>query len=258
MKKIFSLALALCMLIGMVSLSSCTQSRAELVKNALKNTQELESLEAKAEIDVTIGSQGFSITVPIVVDVKGQGIGTSKAKMYEKMTLTAPGQSVSATMYADEDWLYVSESGVEYKISTEDAADMGEDPGEEVNDIMRELPEEALDGASEEKYSDGRRVFTVDMNEEDFNETFDDLVKSLGESVAGTGIEGFGFEDAVVKITVKNGYISEYDMEFKITTVLDGVEMDMIVDVDLTIIDPGQDVTVLIPDSYKAFPEFSY
>ncbi|MBQ9760889.1 MAG: hypothetical protein IJW16_06030 [Clostridia bacterium] len=256
MKKIFSLLLVICVLISAVSLSSCgNQPRKTLIKNAIEKTEKLKSVEQRMTITMTMSVNGVSVEIPIKAHIKGKNLDTSKPTLYEQMTVTAMGERVSVTMYADADWVYINQGTAKYKMSLEDAEEVSTDIGKDAESMLLLPPDDALKTATDLKYQDGRRVVKVEFDGEQFEDTYADLIDMLEDT---SGMGDFDVKEGTIEITVKDGYILRYDMDFTMTAKIEGGQkMDVRVDADLEIVDPGEKVDVKIPDEYKKFPQQS-
>ena len=79
------------------------------------------------------------------------------------------------------------------------------------------------------------------------------LVDMLGNNLS--GVEDLTIQDAVVIISVADGYVQEYTMSFRMEA-YDGEELSSLtMDASITYENPGQPVEITSPEGYKDFAE---
>ena len=65
MRKFLSAALAVCMLLSVVLLTSCGETPESLINGAVLNMAQLESMEANVDREVKMNMMGVDVAVPI-------------------------------------------------------------------------------------------------------------------------------------------------------------------------------------------------
>ncbi|MBQ9760890.1 MAG: hypothetical protein IJW16_06035 [Clostridia bacterium] len=253
MRKIISALLALCMLLGAMSLSSCAEkSSKELIDDAIEKTEGLASGEQKGTITLAFTMDGKRVEVPISIHVKGEDLDTSSPKIYERMTVrSADLKYYNATMYADKDWVYLRQNGVERKMTWGEAGQFGMHPEKDSISVMKKLPSAALVKAKSIKNEDGSRTVKAELDGDEMQSTYYDLLDAVKDL---SGFDKCTCGDGEVEVTVKNGYITEYNIESKINCKTGNLIIEADMSVKFEIVDPGKAVYVKIPAEYMSFP----
>ena len=76
------------------------------------------------------------------------------------------------------------------------------------------------------------------------------MTDSMG--VAATGLT---ISDAVVEITVKDGYVQTYGVDFSMVMTIEGVSFTATAECEMVYENPGEAVTVTLPKGYESFRE---
>ena len=142
---------------------------------------------------------------------------------------------------------------VQYKVSNAVSEETNE-YATTVNNLLKELPEDLLEGQVPVTNSDGSKTISLEFPAERFSEIYKDLVESMSSMSVGTG-EGIDFEikSASAEYTVLNGYIISSSVDFEFKMMIEGNEMTMKADAKITFEDPGTPVTVTIPEECKNY-----
>lgn len=266
MRRILSVLLAVCMLFAVATTSGCTLSTAKAIDEAIGKTEALDDVDATLFMEVSM-DMGISITVPVTVNMKVKNIKSSTPTMLANMSIPMMGMELKSDIYLESNMLYISTSGMNYKLKVEES-DGEYDYVNDVNSIIKNLPEDLLENIEFEENDDGSKSVTVLVDEARFKELFADLVKSSaedtamddnddGDSVADNIMEKISVSDATVKITVKNGYVLTYEISYSMTvsTVLGDTSAN--VKASVTYNNPGDAVEITPPDGYKDFADYS-
>lgn len=254
-KRIVSLVLAVCVLLMCVSLSACRTSDAyAVVSAAIEKTQGLDSIAAEMNMEMNMAAEGITMSIPIKVDMKIKGMQSDDPIIGSTISMSMLGESIEMEMYQDSEWTYIVSDGTSYKTSIS-AEDSEYDYSDDMNDMIQLIPEELLENVTLTTGSDGSQTVTVSVPDEKFAEIYDDFLAGLDTA----GIEGadINISEAVVTITVANGYVSVYDMSFKMDMEIEGVSAATDVKASVKYSDPGAEVTITPPEGYQDFEEIA-
>ena len=106
------------------------------------------------------------------------------------------------------------------------------------------------EGAVIEKNDDGSKSVTLVITAEQYAELFGEAMDSLSGSLGGA----VSVKDVTMEITVKGGYVVEYDIEFDMDMNVEGMTVSASMDMDIDYINPGKAVKVTPPAGYENFP----
>lgn len=261
MKRILSLILVLCILL---SFSACGKDKEEtsayeLVNAAVKKTQELDSLDMKMVMHMSMTVDGESVDMPIKYDVKAVDIHSKNPRMAMVMSTDIAGMSLNMDFYMEDGYYYVSTMGQNMKFKAETGDEY--DALVQADNMMVKLDEKYLKDVTVKSGSDGKKTVVLQMNSEEFKKAFKELIASTGEGAVDGGVlKSIDISDASVEITVdKNGYIDTYKVKFNMSMTIEvmGTANNVTAKVDASIKynNPGKDVTVTAPAGYKNYPE---
>ena len=248
MKRSIALVLTWLMLCGLFA--GCGQKSAyETIEAAVAKTQELDDISAKMVMDMTISSEEMSLAMPISMDMKAKNVKSDNPTILTNLTLTMLGQTLDAQIYQENGWSYSVIGESKHKTQSEPQTDQYNYSEE----MMQVIPEELMQDVKMEKGVDGAAKAVITIPGEKFTEVYSDLVDEL----SGNLVEGADLtvENAVVTISVKDGYIGAYDMSFSLTA-SDGEEVTTLdVESSITYENPGKSVEITPPEGYQDFPE---
>lgn len=250
MKRIVSLVLALCMLVGVaLSLTACSQSPEEMVAEAVAKTNELDSYAGKMKILMSMEISGQKMDVNMFTDMKVQNANGDDVKTQMDLEMELLGSKIRMTSYSDKEWVYMVSSDGNYKQKIEDNAN-------EINQmdtIIKDLPADLFEGVEVVKEENGTNSITIAIPDDVFNEIYADLLETVGENLSVQGGE-VTISDAVVKINVKDDLITTYDITFVLTRTTNGLTVVADVTASCEFTQYGG-VFVELPTGYENYPE---
>ena len=147
-------------------------------------------------------------------------------------------------------WAYVTMDGENYKVSLEDATGALPIGADSATNMITQFPEDLFEGAVIEKNDDGSKSVTLVITAEQYAELFGEAMDSLSGSLGGA----VSVKDVTLEITVKGGYVVEYDIEFDMDMNIEGMTVSASMDMDIDYINPGKAVKVTPPAGYENFP----
>lgn len=254
MKRIISVILCfacICML-----LTACTEDKpdpAKVINSALERTAALNSINAEVEMNIDLMSNGVTVTIPMTMTCKGVDLQSESPRAAAVMEMSAMGVSIEMEMYMEDEWIYVNAFGSGLKIN----ADAYEAANGSINtgaDYLETLPEEILKDVELIANSDGSQTATVSVPNDVFTTLFEDLIDSAN-STASTDAESVTVNNAMIVMTIKDGYIVTYDISFEMVIENSGESITAKVSAKTKYNDPGMDVTITPPEGYQSFVE---
>lgn len=254
MKKIVSLILILC-LASMLFVGCSTKTPAEQIAEALDKTQALDSMDAEMTMTVTVAAQGFTMEIPMTMDIKGEALQSDAPKMKIDMSMTMLEQTAKMEMYMEGDWAYYVMDGYKYKVKISEL-ESEEDYSESVGSLLQDLPDDLLKDIELEEKSDGSKSVTIEIAADKFADLFEEIMEDMNSST-GTGTGAAEITDCSVTLTLKDGYITEYAMSYDMEMTVEGIAFTGSAEASISYKNPGTKVTVTPPEGYKDFEEMS-
>ncbi len=259
MKKITTLLIALLLVtVSVLSFASCNALKTEeVINNGIENTSKLTEFEAKMDMVIDMKMTGMTMNMPMSVSMKVKDADKENPIAWALMSMEVMGQKIESESYMDDEYVYVVTDGEGYKTSIEDA-DGEYDYSKELNENFQKLPEDLLKDIELTKGEDGSYKVTVNIPNETFKELYGDLLDEVSEASLGEVFDGLTISDCVVTVTVKDDYATNYDLSFKMTMEVEGMEVTADVTADYEIVNPGSSVTITPPQGYENFEELGW
>lgn len=251
-KKLIAAVLAMCVAC-MLLLTGCGESTYSIVDKALDKTKSLDSMAAEMKMEMNMEMEGMTMSIPITADLKAKGLNSDSPVTSSAITMSILGQSVEMEMYQEGDWAYIQMDDMKYKTSVTEA-ESELDYSDDINDMLQNIPENLMEEVELVKGEDGSSTVTISIPDEVFSEIYADFIEVVNES-SGQGDGEIAISDAVVKITVADGYVSVYEMEFTMEMTVEEISTKTDVKASVTYKDPGKEVTITPPEGYKDFEE---
>ncbi len=263
MKKITSLLLILCIVFTVFSFASCgegskppvsTKTPYEIVDEAITNTENADRISASALMDISIGVSGLTLEMPVSMEVSMDETNPEAPIYRVDASTSLMGQSIDVQMYSEDGWIYMTMYGYSYKMSMLDAGDEL-DYTDSLDDIAQKLPKEIFEGKSMTDNGDGTESITLELPSEMFADIFDDAIASVGQTAGSDEpLEGIKIDGATVTVTVRDGYLTNYDIAFSMEMVIEGMTASAAVDMKTEYKAYGDDVVIEPLEGYKDFP----
>ena len=272
MKKSSALFLALCMILSVFVLSACGgnsgsgagnnpggsgDSVYDTVAAAIENTLKAKSYDANVGATYKEDLMGRVSEASMSANLKAVELDTNAPKVYFDGQQSASGYNNDYDMYYDGVWKYFDinpQGGYKYQCSY---AEFAEEAGAPQNIIVA-LPESLFAGVAGTKNDDGSLSVTLTLDEATVEELYKELVTSVVYDVVGNDLNQATTKDAVITLTVADGYIRDYKIAFvcEIVAGQDKVTYDVSQFVEFLSCD--QPVTVTPPANLENFYEMSW
>ena len=258
MKKIVSLILAVTMIFAILSFTSCGETTAAVVEKAFEKTENLDSYEAVMDVTISMGAGPISMNIPMTVEYKVEGAKTESPKIYAKSTLEMFEESMTVESYIADGWMYVVQGDNKFKADISKIDDYeAYDYSAFYDEMMQELPESLFDNVEFTAESDGTQTVTLNIPDAAFKEIFEDFLGEMGELAVQDEVDKLTTSNGKVSLSVKDGYVSVYSMEYTMTIGTNNINMDANVSAVMTFKNPGAKVSVTLPSGAETFPDLT-
>lgn len=258
-KRLISLLLALTVLCTGILFTGCQggllkeKSTYEIINDALKKTQDLESMAAEMKMELGMDVGGMTMSIPATINIKAKDMKSDSPILSMLISMSLLGQSIDMELYTEDQWAYMVMGDMKYKTKAEDMQSEFE-YAENMDDMLQQIPEELLKDVELVKAEDGSQSVTIAYPAEMFAQNYEELIGSLN-SVTEINVDELNISDAAVKLTIADGYVTMYDVAFKMEMTVEGVSTTTDAKVTITYENPGQEVTVTPPEGYQDFEE---
>lgn len=211
---------------------------------ASKKTSELKSLEAAVDMNLNMDVQGISMEIPMTMDMKLENMNTQDMILDMKMSMEVMGQSMDMNSYYTDGYYYLDSEGSQIKYAM-DLEDIKEQIS--VASVQTDLKKEDFKEITLED-KDDVQTLTYTIDGKSMSETANSALGSLSGMLGDTDMN-MEMQDVKGTATVnKDGYISAMQMELPLSLSVEGQDMTLNIDMDITYNNPGSEVKVELPD----------
>lgn len=252
MKKITLFLLVLCLVFSTCILTACAPSSTDLISKAVEKTSKLDSYKADLDIDMDIKVQGTTVSMPISMSMKVEGLQGDAPQVEGDLNMTVMDQKIEMDVYSDGKWSYFSTSGQKYKQKIDEENKSYSDTA---NSLLQDIPEDVLKDVEPVKNDDGSYTIEFEMDSEQFKEVFEEAIKSA-ESSSGSAEEGsVDIDDAKIKIVIDDEYIKTYEISFDMSMKVSGQTAEASVEMSIEFKDYNGEYNIEPPTDYKKYKE---
>ena len=183
------------------------------------------------------------------------GAGTEEQKSQSKQTQSSDGETAELTVYADRDFVYVSDGNnkVRFAADSDVAAQFLPDTGFRKNE--KDPSADVFKDMTVTENADGTVTCVIRLTPEQFSELLgEDMLSALSGAEPGSGVE---IEDLTCSditatfVLLQSGYVGSYTVKMHVDMVMSmGLKINVSSEFTgtTTYVDPGKDVTVTFPD----------
>ena len=266
-KRIISLFLVVAVLCTALMFAGCNDEKkttssepdeksvAAVLKEAVNKNEDLDAMSAVMKMEMNIESEGMTMSVPVTANIKAKNLKSDNMISLVDMTMSLLGEEVAMQMYQEGEWAYVVMDDFGYKYNLEDELG-GMDYADSAKNMLAEIPEDLLLGVEPVKAEDGSQTVTISIPGEKFSEIYNELIEDVAAE-SGALMGETNISDAVVTITIADGYVTVYDISFTMNMTEEGISTAVEAKVTLTFDNPGQDVEITPPEGYQDFEEMN-
>ena len=252
-KKVTALLLS-CMLL--FSISGCQKKRTakEVLKSSLKQSSKLKNADFSGDASYKIANSdntSSNITIKMNFDTKIQTVDKDQLKMSMTSTLNMLGQTMDMNMYYSDGYYYMNTNGTKQKIKMDIAG------------LQKQLQSTTGQTSLPAKYykdlklseKDGNTILEYSINSDGLNKYVKDITSQMTTVTGGsnsikisslTGTKTLNDKDLPVKETIQM-VMESGDNE------VGSISLKM----NLTYHNPGESVTVSLPEDLNTYQEIS-
>lgn len=259
MKKLTTILVALLLVATCAfSLASCQAlDTVEVINGAIEKTAKLNEYEAKMDMSVEMTMSNVTMSVPVIVDLKVKNATTENPTMWMKMSTEIMEEKMEVELYVEGDYAYIVTDGEGYKMNASDI-EAEYDYEDDLKEMIKKLPADLIKDIELNKSEDGSYKVTLNLSEETFNELYSDMIEEMSE-IALSGVEGeAGVGNGSVSVTVKDEYVTNYDLSYDMSMELYGMVADATVTASIEFVNPGKTVTITPPEGYESFESMDW
>lgn len=219
---------------------------------ASKKTAELESLEAETTMNMTLSAQGTDMEIPMTMDMKMDHINTEDMNLSINTTMEVMGQTVEMNSYYTDGYYYMDSAGskIKYTMDLDELQDQVASSALQTTD----LKEDDFKEISMEKKAD-QQLITYTISGDSMTDMANSAFGALSDLFSGTDMEMNIQDISGTMTTNKEGYATAYSMVMPFTMNVQGQEMSVNMDMEVTYIEPGKEVSAELPDDLDSYEE---
>jgi len=237
MKKFFALVLLLCMALSLIS--GCTvKDPYDQYLAAMEKTEAIEQMQASISYTLSMNYNNFTLDITAFSEAKTTVVG-GKSVNFQNVNMSFLGFTFESEWYDYEDFRYTSKNGVKTK-ETIPEYDSGMSPLDFKKDDIISSTFEKVDKGSK---------YTVTLSGSIAEESlanifpFDDFLEIFGLNTN----DGIMSSDVTMYFIIdKDGYISEFLLQYESTVTIDGAPFTFSMDISMSFV--FGDVTIELPD----------
>lgn len=247
MKKVLALVLSAAMALSLTACggSSKPKDPKEVYSAAVKKNAELKSMDmsSKMNMKITMGEQ--TLDMDMDMNILMEQVNTDKMKYYAETKTASDGESMDMTIFYTDGYYYMDVMGQKIKAPM-DLEKMMEQVEE--NSVGGEIDVEWMKEIGLKEDGDNQIItFTADPAKMD--SFMKEYMSTLG---AADGMEDMEMtiKDVTGEYVInKEGYYTAVKMTMDVDVSAQGETMNMVMDMDATINNPGKEVTVTLPST---------
>ena len=246
--KILSLVLAVIMVISSLSLVSCKKEKTpyETVTEAIANTLALDTMRLSIDENVKQKVDGVSKTQKTGIAAVFKGFNSDSPEYSTDLEIESSGVTVEMGLYFKDGYFYLDALGNKTRVKEGSDTD-SYNIHDLVKTILRQIP---VDQFEEKTLDEGKIEF--ELTPEVFEANFEEFIDRSIAAIEAVGkITSKTFRDCKVGIEIKDGYVENYSISYKLNLKVkigsESYSVDVNVTDDLKIIDPGKEAKVIVP-----------
>lgn len=232
--KIVACLLVLSMLCVGFVFTGCSETAAEVVEPAFKNTRDLKSYSATMVVAVNSDNDFNPVDNSVTTDIE-----VNDGKMYVKTGDTTSDKK--AEYYTDDEWVYsyVGKMGNKKKLDDTNKLTYAEDLEE-----LFQAPDSAdLEELEPVENEDGTKSVSIAIPDEEMNDKFAEIVAEMSPFKE-SDLPVVLYNGKIDVVVTESGYISSYKMTCSTDRTWIGNQLVHDITVDITFNAPGADITV--------------
>jgi len=255
MKKIFvSLVLTLCLLLSVISLSSCEDWIGDpSISGALEKTDKLDEYHMVMNMNMMMRVDGKTTVFPTKYTVKVKGANTDSPTVYTVTETEIAGEKSKTEIYCEGEDAYIAYNGKGENAKLSEIKDVIAkiDSSSTVDAIIKDIPADLIEDVEFKENIDDSETLSLNLSEEHAKEIFSEMIGSINDLAGNETLDNCSIKNFLVKITVKDGYILDYVIGFDLVSEVAGFELTICVDADVSFVNPGKNVEITPPQGFE-------
>lgn len=247
MKKMMRTAAVILSAIMVFSMTACAkkQDPAEVFDAAVKKNSELTSMDMDTTMTMTMTQGEESMDVSVDMNMKVVNLNEDTIEYLAETKTSLMGQSMDATIFYKDGYYYMESMGqkVKYPMNLSELMESVKQSTESTNLQSEQMKEITMTQEGD------NTILTFTADPEKMNTYLSEVMGSMSGIGAMEGME-MTFKDASGTYTVnKDGYYTDMTMKMAVDMTVQDETLSMDMDIVGKINNPGQEVTVEIPDT---------
>lgn len=243
------------MALVMVCVAGCGSKQMtaeEVLAKATEKQQAMTSMDASMKMGVSMDIAGESIEYDADMDIKASNLNEEDMQMSMQTNMNILGQEMTMNTYYTDGYYYMDAMGEKGKMAM-DIAEITDTLKQ--NSAFTEIPADAYKSL-EMAEEGGNRVLTYVADGSKLTEVVNSLMGSMMSALGGMEDMDMSLGDISGTLTVDKDFnVIAQTMKMDMTMTIEGMDVDASVDMDMTVNNPGQEVTVGLPDDLDSYEE---
>ena len=249
MRKMRRMGGILLALVLMLSLAACSSNPTpqEIYDQAIENLNAATGMDADMDMTMTMSDESTSMEIGLSAAVKAKDVDSESMKMDVLMNMDIMGTSMEVQTYYADGYYMMDLMGqkVKYAMSMEDALGQVSLTQELSDEVLENLTMEESGGVRTLSYS----VDVAKLGDASTAEEYMSILESMGLADM-MGDSDMTYDSMSGTMTVnEDGYMTSNNMSMAGTVDVEGTPVDFELQMGITYNNPGQDVTIEVPDA---------
>lgn len=249
MKKCLALLLSAAMVLSLAGCGGGKDAKT-IYDEASKKTSELKDMDIATTSAITMTQGDQTMDLSTDMEIQMTGVNTEDMKYMGTGKTTLSGQDIDMSMYYENGYYYMETQGQKIKYAMD------------LNQLMEQV-KQSTEGANMEssymkditaKKEGGNQHLTFTMDASKMDSYVKDIMSSMGGAIPGAEDISYKIKAASGEAVVnKDGYFSNMDIKMSMDVTAQGETISMDTDTKVEYRNPGQAVTVTMPnlDGYQ-------
>lgn len=252
-KTILAAVMALAMAVT-AGCGSRQMTAKEVLAKATETQMKMTSIDGTTKMTMTMNIEGQSVETISNMEIKAAGLTAEDLKMSTKTEMSIMGQNMTMNGYYTDGYYYMDYMGEKGKMAM-DIAEMEKNLMQ--NNAFTEIPEDAYTTLEMTEEGD-QRILTYVADGSKVTEMLDSVLGSTLGLMGDTGDMDVDLKEISGTLTVDKDFnVAAQTMKMDMSMTIEGTAVDATVNMDMTLNDPGQEVTVELPDDLDTYEEIA-
>lgn len=218
-------------------------------KEASQKTSDLDSLDAAADITMTMSASGQNFDISMHSDMKLSGINTEAPLADIAITIDMLGQSMTMSTYYTDGYYYAQNGDSKLKYAMEPAILKSEISA---SSMQTDLKKDDFKEISLEK-KEADNLITFILYGDSMNDMVNSTLGTLGGILDSSEIS-MQIDDVSGTASInKDGYFTNMAMQLPIAMTMSGQDISLDMGINVAYTDPGEDILVELPDDLDEY-----